>query len=174
MYPTQTVVFDVKRHTENAPDVARFLDRNADMYAILMLELKQPKVSNQPAIFEVIGSKDIFNRTETFDLVRADSVYDVNIMLMQKKGKDEDQMVGGWIGNWTVSEQEMLDAKKVVFHVMQKYPAPKTDSDIIAVYELMTNHTRFPNVIPVVIRADEYTGEPAVNPETGAAAPAAP
>jgi hypothetical protein len=157
MYPTQKVVFDVKRHTENAPGVARFLE--PDMYAILQLELIEPKIGAEISIFEAFGSKDILNRTEQFELLRGDAVYDLNIMLMKKMSKDEDMMVGGWVGNWTVRLSDMLDAKKVVFHVPQKYPTPKTESDIIAVYALMTNRILCPDCVPEIIRADEYRGE---------------
>jgi hypothetical protein len=153
MYPTQAVKFDVRRHTEDSPDVARFLQ--PDQYAIIQLELRNPPLS----IFDVFGSKDTFNRTGTFDILRADATYQLNIMLLQKMSKDEDRLIGGWMGNWTVKLDDILDAKKVVFHVPQKFPPPQTDSDIMGVYEIMTNRTRFPKAVPEIIRADEYTGD---------------
>jgi hypothetical protein len=157
MYPTQKLVFDVKRHTENAPGVSRFLE--PDMYAVLQLDVREPRLSAPMTIFEVFGSDDIFNRTNSFELPRSDAVYDLNILLLKKMGADEDRMVGGWIGNWTVKLEDILDAKKVVFHLVQKFPTPRTQSEIISVYELMTNRSLFPDVVPEIIRADEYTGE---------------
>ncbi|NQU78444.1 hypothetical protein HQ545_01620 [Candidatus Woesearchaeota archaeon] len=152
MYPTQKVVFDIRRHTENAPHIARPLDD--DMYAIVQLEHKSPDLS----IFGVFeGGKSMFNNSKSFDLIRADTDYDLNIMLLQKVGKNDDRLIGGWIGNWSVSLEEMLDARKVIFHVPQKYPPPSTDADIISVYEIMNNRTLFPAAVPEIIRADEYT-----------------
>jgi hypothetical protein len=150
MPPTQSVVFDVRRHPENAPDSARFLEPN--MYAILQLEHRDPPMS----IFELFDTENMFNRSKKFDLLRADATYYVNIMLIQKVGADEDIMIGGWMGNWTVELEDILDARKVVFHIPQKYPPPKTPDEIIAAYEMMTNRTLFP-VEPEIIRADEYT-----------------
>ncbi|MBN1544086.1 hypothetical protein JW898_01335 [Candidatus Woesearchaeota archaeon] len=157
MYPTQPVVFDVKRHPENSPDTSKFLA--PDMYAILQLDLREPRIPGSLTVFDVFGQQDIFNRTDTFELLRADAVYDINLMLMQKISKDEDRMIGGWIGNWTVKLGEILDAKKVVFHIPQKVPTPRTDEEVIAVYELMTNRSLFPDIKPEIIRADEYAGE---------------
>jgi hypothetical protein len=153
MIPTQPVRFDIKRHTETEPGVARFLD--PDMFAIIQLESRNPEFS----VFEIFGDKDTFNREEVFELPRVSTTYDLNIMLVKKMGKDEDRMVGGWTGNWTVGLNEMLDARKVVFHVMQKFPTPKTDEEMVTVYEMMSNHSKYPEVVPQIIRADEYTGE---------------
>jgi hypothetical protein len=161
MYPTQAVRFDVRRHTEDAPGVARFLQ--PDQYAIIQVELMNPPLS----IFDVFGAKDTFNRTDTFDLLRADATYSLNIMLLQKMSKDEDRLIGGWMGNWTVRLEDILDAKKVIFHVPQKFPPPQTDAEIISVYEIMSNRTRFPEAVPEIIRADEYTGEAPVAAPAG-------
>lgn len=158
MYPTQPVVFDIRRHPENSPQTSKFL--TPDMYAILQLDLREPRIPGAPTIFDVFGQEDIFNRSDTFDLLRADAVYDVNLLLIQKISKDEDRMIGGWIGNWTVKLGEILDAKKVIFHIPQKFPTPRTDAEVIAVYEIMTNRSLFPGLKPEIIRADEYTGEP--------------
>jgi hypothetical protein len=153
MYPTQPVKFDLRRHTELEPLLPRMLD--PDMYAILQLEHKDPSMS----IFDVYGGDEIFNRTQTFGLLRADATYYVNIMLLKKKSSGDDLIIGGWIGNWTVNLEDILDAEKVVFHVPQKFPSPKTEAEIISVYRLMTNRSLFPGVEHELIRADEYTGE---------------
>jgi len=153
MYPTQAVKFEVKRHTESEPGSARMLD--PDMYAIIQVENFNPPLS----IFNVFGQNDIFKGSETFDLLRADATYKLNVMLMKKISKDEDRLVGGWSGNWTVSMTDMLDARKVVFHVPQKYPTPKTDEELVAVYEMMNNRSLFPELVPEIIRVDESTGE---------------
>ncbi len=153
MWPTQELQFDVRRHTENAPDVARYLD--PDMYAILQLELIDPELS----IFEVFGGGGIFNRSESFELVRADATYIVNLLLVKKISEEEDRMIGGWIGNWTVRLPDILDARKVIFHIPQKYPTPQTDEEIIEVYELMSNRSMFPGLKPELVRADEWLPE---------------
>ncbi|MBW2965222.1 hypothetical protein KY363_07230, partial [Candidatus Woesearchaeota archaeon] len=154
MYPTQEVKFDIKRHLETAPGVARFLD--PDMYAIIQLDVVDPQII-MPTVFDVFGGDEIFNRTNRFEL--DDATYSVNIMLIKKVGKDEDMLVGGWIGNWTVSMNDMLDAEKIVFHVPQKFPTPKTESEVVNVYPLMVNRSLYPDLVPEVVRADEYTGE---------------
>ena len=123
-----------------------------DMYAVIQITSDSPDYS----VFEHFGAEDIFEQTRTIDLIRADSTYDVNIMLLKRGAGDaEDQLVGGWIGNWTVSLQQMLDAKEIVFHVPQKYPLPATDDDLMDLYELMTNRTRCNSCVPEIIRADE-------------------
>jgi hypothetical protein len=160
MYPTQPVQFQVRRHTSNAPGVARPLSQN--MYAIIQIEHAIPPVS----IFDVFGAEDTFNRTSTVELLRSDATYNVNIMLLERQSKEEDRLVGGWIGNWTVRQDEILDAKKVIFHVPQQFPSPKTDAEVVAVYGLMTNRSLFPEAVPEIIRSDEYTGEA---PDTGGA-----
>jgi hypothetical protein len=152
MYPTQPVMFDVRRHPENAPGSERRLD--PDMYAIIQVESKDPPLS----VFDVFGGREIFNRTDTFDLLRTDATYDLNIMLMKSAG-EEDTLVGGWIGEWNVKTEDILDAEKVVFHIFEKYPAPKTDEDMVEVFEIMTNRSLHPDILPELIRADEYTGE---------------
>ncbi|MFH1064575.1 MAG: hypothetical protein V1729_05820 [Candidatus Woesearchaeota archaeon] len=154
MFPTESVKFEVKRHTVQAPGTPRMLD--SDMYAIIQLELYSPPFS----VFDVFGSEDIFNRTDTFDMLRADATYLLNVMLMKKISDEEDRMIGGWIGNWTVDMADMLDAKKVIFHVVQQVPTPAKDSveDLMVVYEIMTNRSKFPEIVPEIIRMDEYTG----------------
>ncbi len=155
MFPTEEVMFAVKRHTVHSPNTARLLD--PDMYAIIQLELYDPPLN----IFNVFGAEDIFNKKDTFEILRADATYLLNVMLMKKISDDEDRMIGGWVGNWSVDMAEMLDAKKVVFHVPQQVPTPKKDSteDLIAMYEIMTNRSMFPELVPEIIRMDEYTGE---------------
>ncbi len=157
MYPTQKVKFDIRRHAETSPGVARFLD--PDMYAIIQLDLLEPRMPM--TIFDVFGGTEIFNRTDTVEILRADATYALNIMLIKKASKDEDMLIGGWIGNWTVDSNEILDARKVVFHVPQKFPTPRTESDVINVYPLMINRSLFPDLKHEIIRADEYTGEEA-------------
>lgn len=159
MYPTQEVRFDLKRHLETAPGVARFLD--PDMYAIIQLDLIEPAVPM--TVFDVIGGDEIFNRTERFELLRDDATYSLNIMLIKKVSKDEDMLVGGWIGNWSVTLNDVLDAEKIVFHVAQKFPTPKTESDVVNVYPLMVNRSLYPEIVPVIVRADEYAGEEAAS-----------
>lgn len=153
MYPTQTVKFDVKRHTETAPGVARFIEPG--MYAIINVESINPPLS----VFDVFDSEDRFFTEDTFELLRADATYQLSIMLLKRISEEEDLLVGGWVGNWTVSMEDMLDAEKVVFHIPEKFPTPTTDIEILGVYGLMTNRTLFPEIVPEIIRSDEYTGE---------------
>ncbi|MFC1741000.1 hypothetical protein ACFL3V_00500 [Nanoarchaeota archaeon] len=152
MFPTQSVKFDVKRHPQNAPGSYRMLEK--DMYAIIQLESRDPPL----AVFDVFDRSEMFNNTQEFELLRADATYDLNIMLLQK-GAEDDVMIGGWMGEWSVKMEDMLDAEKVVFHVPQKYPPPKTQEEIMAVYELMVNRSIMPEAVPELIRSDEYTGE---------------
>jgi len=152
MYPSQQVKFDIKRHTETEPDVARFLE--PDMYAIINVEHRDPPLS----IYDIFGEEDRFNRSNTFELLRADATYDLNILLVRRVSEDEDMIIGGWMGNWSVRMEDMLDAKKIVFHVPQKYPSPQTEADMIKVFELMGNRSLMPQAVPEIIRADEYTG----------------
>jgi len=153
MIPTQEVKFDVKRHTTTEPGVARFLD--PDMYAIIQLDSTDPPFS----VFDVFGSEDIFNRTERFEIPRDDVLYNLNIILMKKLNADEDMLVGGWVGNWSVDHRQMLDAEKVVFHVPQKVPTPRDEMDLIEVYQLINNRSMFPDIGPEIVRADEYSGD---------------
>jgi hypothetical protein len=152
MHPTQTVQFDVKRHAENAPDSAKMLEK--DMYALIQIEKNDPEVS----IFGMFGDKDRFNNSGTLELLRDDATYDVNIMLFKQSGdkSKDDQLIGGWMGNWTVALEDMLDARKVIFHVPQKYPLPTKDEELLDTYEIMTNRSIFPKAEPEIIRADEY------------------
>lgn len=153
MYPAQEVRFDVKRHTETEPGVARFLER--DMYAIVNVEHDDPPIS----VYSVFGEEDMFNLTDTFELLRADATYDLNILLIKRLGEDEDMIVGGWVGNWSVDMEEMLDARKIIFHVPQKFPPPETEADMMKVFELMNNRSLMPEAVPEIIRADEYIGD---------------
>jgi len=154
MYPTQTVKFDIRRHTDTNPEITRFLE--PDSYAIVQIESENPPLS----IFDIWGANETFNSTSTFELIRADATYNLNIMLMKKMNKEDDKLVGGWIGNWTVKLEDILDAKKVIFHAAQKYPTPVSDEDLMAAYELMTNRTKS-SWMPQIIRADDNTQEEA-------------
>ncbi len=149
MFPTQKVKFEVKRHTSTAPETPRFLEQ--DMYAVIQVQLNNPPLN----VFDIYGGRDIFNRSIEFDLVRADATYIVNIILMKKVNNDDDEVIGGWMGNWSVKLEDMLDAKKIVFHVPQRYPSPKNDLEMVEMYEMMNNRSMFPNLVPEIIRADE-------------------
>ena len=174
MHPTQTLDFEVKRVAENAPGAAKMLE--PDMYAIINIEHKDPPLS----MYTIFDSEDHFKKPHqtalgtkegddyelptTLDLLRKDAVYDLSILLLQRTSKDEDIMIGGWVGNWSVQSWEIQEASKVIFNVMQKYPAPTTLDDIdqlIATYELMYNRTLNPDVKPQLIRYDESYAEPA-------------
>lgn len=157
LYPTQELKFDVRRHTESAPTVARYLEPN--MYAILQLELVQPRISVPVSVMEVFsGEEGIFQKKDSFEILRGDALYNVNLMLMEKS-EGEDKLIGGWIGNWSVALEDVLDAKMVIFHIPQKYPAPTTTEELVDLYELMSNRSRFPEIVPELVRMDEYVAE---------------
>lgn len=156
MYPTHELRFEVRRFTENAPTVPRFID--PDMYAIVQIELADPPYS----VFEVYGGGEIFNRSETIELIRDDAEYELNLMLLKKISDDEDRWVGGWIGNWSVRRNEILDAALVQFPVLQKMPTPPAaedmdPEDMFALYGMITNRSLYPEVVPKLTRADEYS-----------------
>ncbi|MBI4739038.1 hypothetical protein HY772_05770 [Candidatus Woesearchaeota archaeon] len=148
MYPTVPVTYSVRRHQENSPNVARFLE--PDEYAIINVNLKDPQVS----IFTKFGADENFNNSKTFELVRADKLtYEVSVMLLKTVGEN-DNLIGGWIGSWTVDAADIEDAKEVRFHVMQKYPIPETTETLLETYNLITNITAYPDVKPEIIRID--------------------
>jgi len=110
-------------------------------------------------VYHVFGEDERLNASNMFELLRADATYELNIMIFQRMSDNEDRIVGGWIGNWSVRMEDMLDARKIVFHVPQKVPTPQSDSDMMAVFELMSNRSLMPQAVPEIIRADEYSGE---------------
>lgn len=168
MMPTQTLEFEVKRVPENSPDSTFMLEPN--MHAIINIEHTDPEISifqvfdreghfTQPQnlVMDISADDPEYTLPNTIELLRDDATYHLNIMLLERNG-DEDIMIGGWVGNWTVKEWEIKEAQKVVFEVMQKYPKPVNLEDIetmIGVYELMNNHSLHPNVEPKLIRYDD-------------------
>jgi hypothetical protein len=167
MHPTQTVEFQVKRVAENAPQASKFLEPN--MHAIVNIEHDDPPLS----LYSMFDSEGQFTKPQktvykdvkgidysfptTFDLLREDATYYVNVLLLERLNDQTDIMIGGWVGNWTVKAWEVQDAKKVVFNVMQKYPKPTSMKDLnqmMGVYNLIYNRSAYPDVQPEIIRYD--------------------
>jgi hypothetical protein len=152
MWPLTTVKLDLKLHPTNAPGSAAPLDPN--MYAIIQID----GINNDYSTYTTVGYQDLmFNSSNTIELIRADAVYDLNIYVLQKSSSadGDDMIVGGWMGNWTTTLSEMLDASEVEFHVPKMHPVPSTDDQFIELYELMSNRSKMPEAVPRIIRMDE-------------------
>ncbi|HII71799.1 TPA: hypothetical protein HA265_03525 [Candidatus Woesearchaeota archaeon] len=159
MWPTQEVKFTFLKHLSAAPESWKFLE--GDEHIVMSIEHKDPEVSG----FYTFTPEETFNSKQTMELLRADATYDVNIMLFKQIGPDEDAMVGGWIGKWEVKYDEIADASKVEFHIIQRVPLPRGDMDFVETYMMMTNQSLFPQVQHVIRRGDSPVQEPAPVPE---------
>ncbi len=71
-------------------------------------------------------------------LAKADYTYEVVVNVL-----DEDNFVGGYKGNWTVSWEQLQNAQQIVFHV-----ASREDASSDAQFELMLKLDEFSKSIP--------------------------
>jgi hypothetical protein len=47
---------------------------------------------------------------------------------------DDEQLIGGYQGNWTVSYNEQKDKNTIVFRTMKYMPEPETDDEMVNMY----------------------------------------
>ena len=66
-------------------------------------------------------------------LVEPAKTYSLEIILLDK----EDEMVGGYKGNWTVSYNDMKDKEKIVFRTFKYLPEPLDDDSLMNMYLFM-------------------------------------
>ena len=55
--------------------------------------------------------------------------YSLEIMLLE-----DEEIIGGWNGNWTVSYEDLKDKNKLVFHTFEYWPKPITDDEMMDMY----------------------------------------
>ncbi len=155
MHPTQELKFTLRKHRSGEPDSWRFLQ--PDEHAVIGIEHKDPDMS----LFYTFTPEETFKSKKTLELLQEDATYDLSIMLFKQKGADEDVMTGGWVGKWKVNYEDIADANKVEFHILEKFPPPTTDQEFVDMYELISNHTKNPDIKPIFKKVGETDDAPA-------------
>jgi len=74
---------------------------------------------------------DLYNTdNDTIEvLVDLPQTYSLEIMLLE-----DEEIIGGWNGNWTVSYEDLKDKNKLVFHTFEYWPKPITDDEMMDMY----------------------------------------
>jgi len=75
---------------------------------------------------------DDTKQSKTIDLVDTSAKYRLDIILADEK---DNSFVGGYRGNWSLSYQDLIDKKEIVFHVLEYIPIPVTQE---AQFEMMS------------------------------------
>ena len=87
-----------------------------------------------------------YEEKNTIRLFEDDHSYYVDIMLLDKN----DTLIGGFKYNWSVNYDELMDAKKVIFHVLEKIPHPKDYEEQAELLVTLQNYTYPTSLMPTL------------------------
>lgn len=128
MIPLKNVPFKVMKRQSVNDDLAGEIDLAPGEAAYVFMTTKQHPEYMIYRKYNI--SEAVPENPETPELLRTievpvdeDIVYDVNIILVNE---DED-LIGGYFGNWTPSLDDIQDGNQVIFRAMEKRPRPITD-----------------------------------------------
>lgn len=144
MYPTINLSYQVMKHRSQSLHIARFLE--PDEHIAIDIQSDDPPYS----YFTDYSEEDKFNLTHNIELLKSDDVtYRISMYFFKTVGED-DILTGGWIGNWTPDLSALKDADKLTLQVVQLFPVPTSydTTQMMAVYDLMSNQSNYPNVVP--------------------------
>jgi hypothetical protein len=146
MHPLYNLSVKVKKHTlysaqTGAIGAGSILAPNE--YAIIQITSKDPEYS----FFEKYGAIEQLNKS-VIQMINNNVEYDLNIYLMTESD-NAPGIIGGWQGKWNVNVGDVKDATEIVFNVVEKFPHPKTDDQLISLWEKLSNRTEYyPDINP--------------------------
>ncbi len=124
MTPMKTMQFEIKKQrlTKDVLQASEPLEEGEK--AVLSL------VTDDFEDFEIYRKFDITGATPspTIDMPVGEAKYKLDIILIGKN----DEMIGGYIGEWKVDEADIADNNKIIFNVVEKIPHPLTDADKVS------------------------------------------
>lgn len=72
---------------------------------------------------------------ETIELIEDDVTYDLDIVLISK----DNEFIGGYRGNWTVTYNDLISSNAIIFQAMEKIPHPENEDEQAELSLLMEN-----------------------------------
>lgn len=142
MIPLRKFDITVVKHPQNALHLEKPLAENEE--ALIMVKAMNYDYDYYgryfPSRFDYSGGglpTQVFENG-SLELIKGDVTYGLEIFLTQKAG-DTSQLVGGWLGNWTVSASEVLDSNRIKLHVVEQVPK-STDPEVTAEFFMLLNN----------------------------------